>query len=88
MKTTVEIPDQELEDLMKFTRAKTKSEAVNIAIVDFNRRMRMAKLIRYIGTCDDLISPTELQAQRRVGFSSWQTDKRSGLNSRDEKQFA
>lgn len=65
MKTTIDIPDQELEDVMKFTRAKTKREAVNLAIVDFNRRMRMANLIRHAGTCDNLISPTELQAQRR-----------------------
>ena len=65
MKTTIDIPDQELEDVMKFTQAKTKREAVNLAIVDFNRRMRMANLIRHAGTCDKLISPTELQAQRR-----------------------
>ena len=65
MKITVKIPDQELEDLMEFTRAETKREAVKLAIVDFNRRMRMANLIRHAGTCDHLISPTELQAQRR-----------------------
>ena len=65
MKITVEIPDQELEDLMKFTRAETNREAVNLAIADFNRRMRMANLIRHAGTCENLITPTELQAQRR-----------------------
>ena len=65
MKTTIDIPSQELEDVMKFTQAKTKREAVNLAIVDFNRRMRMAKLTRYAGTCDNLITPAELQAQRR-----------------------
>ena len=65
MKTTVDIPSQELEDVMKFTQARTKREAVNLAIVDFNRRMRMANLTRYAGTCDNLITPTELQAQRR-----------------------
>ena len=65
MKITVDIPDQELEDLIKFTRAKTKREAVNLAIVDFNRRMRMANLIRHAGTCDNLVTPTELQVQRR-----------------------
>lgn len=65
MKFIVEIPDQELEDLMKFTRAETKHEAVNLAIVDFNRRMRMSNLIRHAGTCDNLITPTELQVQRR-----------------------
>ena len=65
MKITVDIPDQELEDVMKFTRAKSKPEAVKLAIVNFNRRMRLANLIRHTGTCDNLITPTELQAQRR-----------------------
>ena len=65
MKTTVDIPDSELEDAIRFTNAKTKREAVVGAIVDFNRRMRMAELIKYAGTCDDLITSEELQAQRR-----------------------
>lgn len=65
MKTTVDIPEKELEALMKSTQSKTKREAVNLAISDFNRRMRMAKLARYAGTCDNLITPAELQAQRR-----------------------
>ena len=65
MKTTVDIPDGELEDAIRFTNAKTKREAVVGAIADFNRRMRMAELIRYAGTCDDLITVEELQAQRR-----------------------
>ena len=65
MKTTVDIPDSELEDAIRFTNAKTKREAVVGAIVDFNRRMRMAELIKYAGTCDDLITTEELQAQRR-----------------------
>lgn len=65
MKTTVDIPDSELEDAIRFTNAKTKREAVVGAIADFNRRMRMAELIKYAGTCDDLITSEELQAQRR-----------------------
>ena len=67
MKTTVDIPDKELEDAIKFTKAKTKREAIVGAITDFNRRMRMAELTRYSGTCADLISPQELQAIRRKG---------------------
>ena len=50
---------------MKFTQARTKREAVNLAIADFNRRMRMANLTRYAGTCDNLITLTEFQTQRR-----------------------
>lgn len=65
MKTTVDIPSKELEDVMKYTQAKTKREAVNLAIADYNRRMRMANLTRYAGTCDNLITAAELQAQRR-----------------------
>ena len=67
MKTTIDISDRELEDAIRFTNAKTKREAVVGAIADFNRRMRMAELIKYAGTCDDLITSEELQAQRREG---------------------
>ena len=67
MRTTVDIPDGELEDVIRFTNAKSKREAVVTAIVDFNRRKRMAELARYAGTCADLITPEELQAARRRG---------------------
>ncbi len=67
MKTTVDIPKGELEDAIRFTKAKTKREAIVGAIADFNRRMRMAELARYAGTCTDLMTPEELQALRRQG---------------------
>ena len=65
MKTTVDIPDGELEDVIRYTNARTKREAIVSAIVDFNRRRRMAELAKYAGTCTDLITPQELQAARR-----------------------
>jgi len=65
MKMTVDIPDRELEDVIRFTGAKTKREAVVGAITDFNRRMRMTELIPYAGTCTELIAPDGLQAARR-----------------------
>ena len=67
MKTTVDIPKNELEDAIRFTQAKTKREAIVGAIADFNRRMRMAELVQYAGTCPNLITPQELQAARRQG---------------------
>lgn len=67
MKTTIDIPEGELEDVIRFTKAKTKREAVVTAVVDFNRRRRMADLVRFAGTCADLITPEELQAARRRG---------------------
>lgn len=67
MKTTVDIPKNELEDAIRFTKAKTKREAIVGAVADFNHRMRMAELVQYAGTCPDLITPQELQAARRQG---------------------
>ncbi|MCY3547626.1 MAG: type II toxin-antitoxin system VapB family antitoxin [Gemmatimonadetes bacterium] len=65
MKTTVDIPDQELADAIRFTNAKTKREAIVGAIVYFNRRMRMAELTRFGGTCSNLVTPEEIRAARR-----------------------
>ena len=67
MKTTVDIPDEDLADAMRFTRAKTKRQAIVTAIQEFNRRKRMAELIKHAGTCKDLLSVEELSQQRRKG---------------------
>ena len=53
MKTTIDIPDDELRDAIRFTRARTKREAVVRALEDFNRRRRMAELVKYAGTFSD-----------------------------------
>jgi Arc/MetJ family transcription regulator len=65
MKTTVDIPESDLADAMRFTRAKTKREAIVAAIQDFNRRRRMAELVKHAGTCEDMMTVEELQKQRR-----------------------
>ena len=49
MKTTVDIPENELRDAMRFTNAKTKREAVVTVLADFNRRRRMAELVKFAG---------------------------------------
>jgi Arc/MetJ family transcription regulator len=67
MKTTVDIPDDELKDVIRFTRAKTKRDAIVAAIVDYNRRRRLAELVKHSGTCEDLVSAEDLQSQRRRG---------------------
>lgn len=53
MKTTVDIPETELKDAMRFTNAKTKREAVVRVLEEFNRRRRMAELVKYSGTFSD-----------------------------------
>ena len=53
MKTTIDIPENELRDAMRLTRATTKREAVVRILEDFNRRRRMAELVKYSGTFSD-----------------------------------
>jgi hypothetical protein len=53
MKTTVDIPEKELRDAMRFARAKTKREAVVTALEEYNRRHRMAELVKYSATFAD-----------------------------------
>ena len=64
MKTTVDIPENELSDAIRFTGARTKREAVVTAIAEFNRRRRVAELADYAGTCPDLLTVDELLEQR------------------------
>jgi len=67
MKTTVDIAENELADAIRFTGAKTERDAIIAALVDFNRRRRMAELVEYSGTCRDLMTVAELQRLRRKG---------------------
>jgi hypothetical protein len=67
MKTTVDIPDVELQDAMRFTRARTKREAIVTAITEFNHRRRMAELAKRAGSCPDLMTADELRQLRRRG---------------------
>ena len=46
-------------------RGPGSSEAVVVAVADFNRRRRMTDLVKHAGTCTDLMTVEELQAQRR-----------------------
>jgi len=52
---------------MRFTRARTKREAIVTAIAEFNHRRRMAELARHAGTCGELMTAAELQRLRRRG---------------------
>ena len=74
MKTTIDIPEKELSDAMRFTQAKTKREAVVTTIADFNRRRRMAELASYAGTCPDMMTVDELRAQRGRRVESIDSD--------------
>ena len=44
MKTTVDIPEADLQEAIRHTGARTKREAVGIALTELNRRRRLRKL--------------------------------------------
>ena len=66
MKTTIDIPDRELRDAIRFTGATTKREAVVIALKDFNRRQRIAALAKHFGTSDTFLTHAELMKLRHT----------------------
>ena len=70
MKITIDIPDEELKDAMRFTRATTKREAVVTALEEFNRRLRIAGLTKHFGTSDTFMTHAELMKVRRVDRSA------------------
>jgi Arc/MetJ family transcription regulator len=66
MKTTIDLPEAELAEAMRHTRAKTKTEAVSLAVADYNRRQRLAKLAVKFGTFKDMMSRADLKMLREA----------------------
>ena len=62
MKTTIDIPEDELKEAMRFTKAKTKRDAVVRVLTEFNRRRRIAELVKYSGTFSDRF-PTNVEIE-------------------------
>ncbi len=58
----VDIPRDELRDVVKFTKAKTKREAIATAVADFNRRRRMAALTKHSRTFRSLMTNEDIEA--------------------------
>lgn len=67
MKTTVDVPEAELEDILRFTRAATTREAIVMVIVEYKRRCRMAALEGHCKQGELMITPEQLQRQRGTG---------------------
>lgn len=60
MKTTIDVPEIELEDAMRFTDAKTKRDAVTRALQEFNRRHRMAAQVKFSGTFSETFPTNDM----------------------------
>ncbi len=66
MKTTIDLPESEIREVMKHTGAKTKTDAVNRAVADYNRRQRLAKLAGRMGTFKDMMTRGDLRKMRET----------------------
>ena len=64
MKTIIDIPENELQEIIKYTGAKSKKEAVVYAIRDFNKRHRLAEIAKILGTFDDFMTQDDLKKMR------------------------
>lgn len=73
MKTTIDIPEAELKEAIRHTGAKTKKDAVVLALKEFNRRRRLAKLTAMLGTFKDFMTQEELAAMRE--YDKWKKHK-------------
>ncbi len=71
MKTTVDIPDKTLREAMKFSKAKTKREAILAALDEFNRKRRMAGLVKHFGTFTSMMSNDEIEAMEMDRMKLW-----------------
>ncbi|MFA4919275.1 MAG: type II toxin-antitoxin system VapB family antitoxin [Thermodesulfovibrionales bacterium] len=64
MKTTIDIPNKDLEEVIKYTKAKTKRDAVLQAIRDFNKRKRLSELAEILGTFKEFMTQDDLEKMR------------------------
>lgn len=66
MKTTIDLPEAELAEAIRHTGAKTKTEAVSVAVADYNRRQRLTRLAAQMGTFDDMMTRNDLSRMREA----------------------
>lgn len=66
VKTTIDIPEDELKEAMRHLGVKTKKEAVVTALEEFNRRRRIEWLLEHMGSYDDVLSLEELRELREM----------------------
>lgn len=61
MRTTLDLPDGILEELLRVVRKKKKNEAVRIALEDFIRRKKTEKLLELSGKVEIEDTTEELE---------------------------
>lgn len=66
VKTTIDIPDNELKEAMQHAQVKTKRDAVLAALREYNRLQRVEKIIAKFGTMDGIMTQAELAKMREM----------------------
>lgn len=66
MKTSLDIPENELKDVLRFTKAKTKRDAIVTAVMEYNRRQRMAALTKHAGKSKTFVTFDQLMKMRQA----------------------
>jgi len=83
MKTTIDIPDDVLKEVMAITRADTKREAVVGVLREHLRRRAAEEVIKMFGTFKNFMSQEELRAMRED--RNLRHDKQRGSDHRQLK---
>ena len=65
MKTSLNIPDNELKELMKECPELSRTDAVVHAVREFNRRRKIKQLSEQLGKFDQFINLAELKKLRK-----------------------
>lgn len=65
MKTTIDIPGDILEDVLRYSQKSTKKDAVIVAMREYVDRRRMAELAPRLGTFEGIIPGKDLIRLRK-----------------------
>ncbi len=65
MRMVLELPEDEIQQVLRYSGEKSKRAAVIHALKDFNRRQRLRELTGALGTFKEFITPDELRRLRQ-----------------------
>jgi|JI9StandDraft_1071089.scaffolds.fasta_scaffold751251_2 hypothetical protein len=65
MKTTIDIPEKILSEVLLYSKMKSKKDAIITAMEEYVQKKKMEKFASKLGTLENLISNSELQKLKR-----------------------
>ena len=68
MKTTIDIPDKLLKDVIKLNGAKTKNGAIIDALSDYVQRRKMQEVTKMFGTFKNFMTEDDLKKMREDDY--------------------